>query len=184
MPVLINFIAFQIGWFACVLGAAWGWPWAGIGIALAIVTWHLSRVAQPRQELVLVGAAAVVGVLWDSLLPLLGWIRYPNGMLVTNTAPLWMVTLWMLFATTLNVSLAWLKNRLWLAIPFGALGGPLAYLGGEKLGALELVEPMAALAALAIGWALLTPALLWLARRYDGVVNARDAQLRLEASRG
>lgn len=175
MPVLINFIAFQVGWFACVLGAAWGSPWAGMLVAITIVTWHLTRMSRPRQELVLVVAAAILGALWDSLLPFLGWIRYPNGMLIENTAPLWIVALWMLFATTLNVSLAWLKNRLWLAIAFGAIGGPMAYLGGEKLGALELVEPTAALVALAIGWAVLTPALLQLARRFDGFVNPRDA---------
>ena len=182
MPKLINFLAFQLGWFACVLGAAHGVPWAGTGIALAIVAWHLTRAGQPRQELILVVAAAGIGALWDSLLPALGWIQYPNGVLFAGTAPHWMVALWMLFATTLNVSLAWLKRSLPLAIAFGAIGGPLAYFGGARLGALVFVEPIHALVALAIGWAVLTPVLVIIARRYDGFPEPTDAHLQPEVS--
>jgi hypothetical protein len=29
MRLLVNFVAFQLGWFACVLGAAQGLPWLG-----------------------------------------------------------------------------------------------------------------------------------------------------------
>ncbi len=184
MPVLLNFINFQIGWFACVLGAAWGYPWAGVAVTLAIVAWHLSRMVQPQRELVLVIAAAGVGALWDSLLPALGWIQYPNGMLIDGTAPVWMVALWMLFATTLNVSLAWLKRNMLLAVVFGAVGGPLAYYGGAKLGALVFVHQTPALIALAIGWAVLTPLLLMLSRRYDGLLPVRHDPLHKEPRHG
>jgi len=164
MPILVNFVAFQLGWFACVLGAAHGLPWAGTGVALAIVAWHLTRAARPGAELVLVLIAAGIGALWDSGLSALGWIRYPSGVLIEGTAPYWIVAMWMLFATTLNVSLAWLRRNLPLAAVFGALGGPLAYLGGAKLGALTFGAQEAALVALALGWAVLTPLLLRLAR--------------------
>jgi len=164
MPVLVNFVAFQLGWFACVLGAAHGLPWAGTGVALAIVAWHLTRAARPRAEIGLVLIAAGIGALWDSGLSALGWIRYPSGVLIEGAAPYWIVAMWMLFATTLNVSLAWLRRNLPLAAVFGALGGPLAYLGGAKLGALTFGAQEAALVALALGWAVLTPLLLRLAR--------------------
>ena len=164
MPILVNFVAFQLGWFACVLGAAHGLPWAGTGVALAIVAWHLTRAARPGAELILVLIAAGIGALWDSGLSGLGWIRYPSGVLIEGTAPYWIVAMWMLFATTLNVSLAWLRRNLPLAAVFGALGGPLAYLGGAKLGALTFAAQDAALVALALGWAVLTPLLLRLAR--------------------
>jgi len=172
MPIAANFVAFQLGWFAIVLGAAYGLPWAGSAAALAIVAWHLTRAARPRAELVLVLAAAGVGALWDSLLAALGLVEFPNGTIVAGTAPYWMVALWMLFATTLNLSLAWLKRNLLLAAALGAIGGPLAYLAGARLGALVFVEQTVALAALAIGWALLTPLLVALARRYDGFARA------------
>ena len=168
MLVAVNFIAFQLGWFACVLGAAHGIAWAGTGFALAVVAWHLSRASAPRAELMLVLTAAGMGALWDSALAAVGWIRYPSGVLIEGAAPHWIVALWMLFATTLNLSLGWLKRSMPLAAVFGAIGGPLAYLGGAGLGALEMVEQRLALAALALGWAVFTPLLLQVARLYDG----------------
>ena len=177
MPLLFNFLAFQIGWFACVLGGANGLPWLGTGIALAIVAWHLTRAVRPGQELLLVLSAATFGALFDSLLVALGWIAYPSGTLIVGTAPHWIVALWMLFAITLNVSLAWLKRRPLVAVLFGAIGGPLAYLGGAKLGALVLVNMTPALIALAIGWAIFTPVLMHLSLRFDGFVNRLDATM-------
>ena len=116
MPLLANFLVFQIGWFACVLGGANGLPWVGTGIALAIVAWHLTRAVRPKQELLLVLSAAAIGALFDSLLVALGWLAYPSGTLIAGTAPHWIVALWMLFAITLNLSLAWLKRRLLIAV--------------------------------------------------------------------
>lgn len=174
MQLLINFFTFQIGWFACVLGGAYGLPWVGTGIALVIVAWHLTRAARPGQELLLVFIAAMIGLMFDSLLVTLGWLAYPSGTLIDGAAPHWIVALWMLFATTLNVSLSWLKQNLPIAIVFGAIGGPLAYWGGAKLGALTLLSPAPGLIALAIGWAVFTPILVILARRFDGFVNHLD----------
>lgn len=77
--------------------------------------------------------------------------------------PPWMLALWANFATTLNLSLAGLQTRPWLAALLGLAGGPLAYWGGAGLGAMTFVAPLPALIALALGWALLTPLLLALA---------------------
>ena len=79
-----------------------------------------------------------------------------------------MVALWAIFATTLNVSLRSLRPHRWLAALLGAIGGPVAYYAGARLGALEFGTPAPALAAIGIGWAILTPALLGTARRLDG----------------
>ncbi len=167
----VNFAAFQCGWFACVLGAAHGRPYAGIGAVAAIAIAHVATAVQPRAELALLGLAAGIGATWDSLLAATGWMSYAPGALVAGTAPLWIVALWVLFATTLNRSLAWLKPRLPLGAALGAIGGPLAYVGGERLGAISFHHEAAALMAQAIGWAVLTPLLLRLAQRHDGWVR-------------
>jgi Protein of unknown function (DUF2878) len=180
--LISNVVAFQAGWFACVLGAAHGMPWAGTGAAIAIIGWHLSFATHPRAELLLVIAAAGIGAVWDSALVALGWIHYPQGTMVAGTAPHWIIALWMLFATTLNVSLAWLKRSMPMAALFGLIGGPLAYWGGAKLDALVLVEPVLALTALALGWALLTPLLLRIAHRFNGFAPAPEPSLQSEGS--
>jgi hypothetical protein len=72
------------------------------------------------------------------------------------------------FATTLNVSLRWLRSRPLLAAGLGAIGGPLAYAGGAGLGALNLETSPLSIGALGIGWALAMPLLLVAAARFDG----------------
>lgn len=166
--MLANFVAFQIGWFACVLGAAHGMPWVGVAVAVLIVAFHSWRSSRAGPELTLLVIAAAIGFVWDSALVMLGWVAYPNGALVARTAPVWIVAMWVVFATTLNVSLAWLKRSLPLAILFGAVGGPLAYIAGEKLGGIVFLQQTPALIALALGWAAITPLLLRIADRYDG----------------
>lgn len=166
--LIVNVVAFQIGWFACVLGAARGWPWAGTALAAVIVAWHVARAVRPAQELRLIAAAMLMGALFDSSLAALGWLAFASGTLVDGTAPHWILAMWALFATTLNVSLNWLKGRLVVAALLGAAAGPLSYWAGARLGAVVLADPVHALGALAVGWAIMMPALTILARRFDG----------------
>jgi len=166
--MLANFVAFQLGWFACVLGGAWQYPFAGAGIAIVILAWHLSTALDRPAELKLILSAGVIGWIWDTALLQTGWVSFADGALLPGTAPVWMVTLWMIFATTFNVSMKWIKSKLLLASVLGAAGGPIAYLGGARLGAMEFHDQQPALIALAIGWGIATPLLAVLANRLNG----------------
>jgi Protein of unknown function (DUF2878) len=167
--VIVNFIAFQIGWLACVIGAAWGRPWTGTAIAAAVVALHLWRVARPARELKLIAAALAIGLAWDSLLVNVDLVTFESGFPLTYAAPQWILALWALFATTLNVSLRWLHGRWVVAALLGAAAGPLSYWAGMRLGALVLPDILPALLTLAVGWGVMTPLLLVLARRFNGV---------------
>jgi Protein of unknown function (DUF2878) len=166
--VITNFVLFQLGWFACVLGAAQDYPWAGTVAAAAIVAWHIRSAARPAAEVNLLLQVVLIGAVWDSLLVMLGWIAYPSGTLLAGTAPHWILALWALFATSLNVSMRWLKGRLLLAALMGAVCGPLSYWAAVRLGAVQFVHPAQVIVALAVGWALIMPALMLLSQRNDG----------------
>ena len=168
MTLFVNFIAFQIGWFAAVLGAANQMPWLGPLVIAAVIALHLTNAARPSLELALIAACGVIGAVMDSVLVAIGWVNYPAGMLAPNTAPYWIVAMWMLFATTLNVSLGWLKPRKVLGFLFGFVGGPLAYYTGFKLGGIQFAHFEYAMAALAVGWGAVVPVLLVLAERFNG----------------
>lgn len=170
--MLVNFLLFQLGWFACVLGAAHGMPWPGVAVAAAVIACHAWRAAAPLRELSLVLLALVAGGLFESTLVAAGLMHYQGGVLLPGTAPVWMLSLWGVFATTLNVSMRWLHGRPALAALLGALGGPLAYLSGARLGAVRLAPGHRTVIVLAIGWAALTPLLCALARRLDGYLPA------------
>ena len=77
--------------------------------------------------------------------------------------------MWMLFGTTINLSMRWMRGRPLLASLFGFAGGPLAYIAGHKIGGIQFVDQTAAIAMLAVGWAVIMPLLMRLGERLDGV---------------
>lgn len=158
---LLSFVFFQLGWFACVLGGAHGLPFLGSAVALLIVALHVSLAHEKRTEIALVVVASLLGALSDSLWVALGLVRYTSGTLIEGTAPVWIVAMWALFATTLTTTFAWLRGRVVVATLLGAAAGPLAYRGGASLGAAELIEPTwRALASFALTWGLAMPLLV------------------------
>lgn len=171
--LIINFILFQIGWFACVIGAAKQQPWLGVIVVAAIVAWHLSQAKQAKPELILLALALLIGGIYDQLMLSSGLISYQAhgweaSLGFSNIVPAWILALWAVFVTVLNVSLRWMRSKWLVAILFGAIGGPLAYMGAEKLGAVSLNHPPDSYIALALGWAILTPLLLVLSEKFDG----------------
>ena len=92
---------------------------------------------------------------------------YEMTVLIEGTAPYWIIAMWLLFATTLNVSLKWLRHRPYLAAILGLVAGPAAYYAGYKLGGVQIPDFVSAMAALAAGWALLMPLLIHLSVRLD-----------------
>jgi hypothetical protein len=181
MAVIINLAAFHLCWLACVLAGAIGMPWLGVAATGALAAYHLNRASQPGREALFLLLAGAIGALWDGLLVGLGWLVYPSGLFAPWLAPTWIIALWVTFATTFNVSLRWLRGHWFLAGLLGAVGGPLAFYAGEQLGGVTFPDTRLAMTALALGWSLLMPLLLFLAERLDGVREAsRATRARLE----
>lgn len=167
--MLQNFILFQIGWFSCVIGgASSNYYLAGVVVVAAIIALHIIRADNMRHETMLIFITTVLGTAWDSSLMLAGLYSFANGVVFSGLIPFWMIAMWALFATTLNVSMKWMKNRYLLAAIFGAIGGPLAYYAGYRLGAVEFINTSAALLAVGVGWAVIMPLLMALTTRFNG----------------
>jgi len=168
----INFALFQAGWFACVLLGTTGYHWVGPVVVLVIVTSHLATVTARGAETGLILAALGIGAVWENLLTVGHLVSYAEGQILGVLAPVWIVAMWGLLATTLNVSLRWLQGRVVLSALFGAIGGPMAFLAGERLGAVGFPNRSTAILALALGWAFLFPLLMQLARRLEQASRA------------
>jgi hypothetical protein len=68
--------------------------------------------------------------------------------------PPWLLALWAQFATSFRFSLRAVITRPVRAVLFGAVGGPVAFLAGARLGALTLLPPLpSGLARLSVTWA-------------------------------
>jgi hypothetical protein len=163
---LLNFALFQLVWFAAVKGAASGAMWLGPAAVVGFLALHLALVpagAERGRELGYVLAVGLVGSLADSILHVLGATAYPTSHEAWPflVVPPWIVSLWLAFAMLPRFSLAWLAGRPALGFLLGALGGPLSYLAGTRLGAVGVGESaLLTWGALAVEYALVTPLLL------------------------
>jgi len=164
----VYFVFGQVGWFACVLGAAHGAAWIGILVAALLIVLHLLRVSDPLPELKLIASVTVIGGLWENMLVGLGLLAYPD-MPVHGWAPLWLPALWGMFAAQANTTYQWLKRRLIIAALLGAIAGPVSFHAGAALGAVYFLKLWPAAIVLTVGWAILLPLLMVLAGRWDGV---------------
>nr|WP_166260001.1 DUF2878 domain-containing protein [Marinobacter salicampi] len=158
---LVNLLLFQLGWFLCVLfpgllsaTAAFGL----VGIHLALVSQHRSR------ELQFILLGTVLGSLLDGLWFQLGVMTDSSGTVFWT--PVWLVGMWALFLTTLAHSLSWMGSRPWLPFVLAPIAGPFAYWSASELGAVVLPAGWSSLLALALGWLVIFPLLMYIRKRF------------------
>ncbi len=151
---LINYVLYQAGWFACVLGAAAGHPWLGASVAALLLVVHLALTRERGLEASLIASAVGVGLIVEFVQLRSGTYRLTSGLSVDGLAPAWLLMMWSQFATTFRYSLRSVMTHLPRAALFGAAGGPIAFLAGERLGAVTLLPPVSlGLVRLVVAWA-------------------------------
>jgi len=172
----INIVGVNIGWFACVLAASHDLHVLAPTVVAGLFAVHVALHRPAKCEALLAGTAAVVGFGFDSVLMAAGVYEARRWLLPAPLATVWLVSLWINFALVLNVALRALQGRWILAAAIGAIGGPVAYLSAERLGAVTLASPWwYGLLPLALAWGLVVPALLRLARYLaDRKVHAKE----------
>ncbi|MFO7982545.1 MAG: DUF2878 domain-containing protein [Desulfuromonadales bacterium] len=166
---ITNIILYQLGWFSCVLGAAWGRPGLGAASAMGLMAVHLWLARSRKEEIRLMAGACILGITVDSAQQAIGVFSFTGEPAWPLTVPLWVAVIWAQFATLFHFALKWLAGRYLLAACLGMVGGPLAYGAGIKLGAASFEGDVAlSMASLAIVWSVATPILLWWSERNSG----------------
>ena len=179
LKTITSVVAYQLAWCASAYGASQGTP--GVGIAVCAAALGLS--------LALADAWKPLGLLALSL-GLFGWVA-ESSMLAADLvfysspgplaciAPLWIVTLWMAFATLIHPSMSWLQGRTVLASIFGAIMAPLSYLAAARVNALQLLEPAwISLTAIAAIWSIAMPCALFLSATFNRGAIAKRLPLK------
>ena len=159
MSYLINFVLFQVAWFAGILGASNQMSHLGVAIILLCLGIHFWRLPKQKikNEALLVAKCLALGFVIDSSLVQTQLMTYASAGLIEGVSPAWMCLLWAALAITLNHSLAWLKKSYWLAAALGGITGPLSYLAGVKLGAGTMPNQSITLLVLGLIWAIAMP---------------------------
>lgn len=152
-PSLLNYAFYQAGWFACVLGAAHHRPLTGFIIAAALLGAHLALSNHRRRDGGRVVIAVIVGAAFEALQLWAGTYRFSSGVILAALPPPWLLAMWAQMATTFDFSLRPIVTRPAASALFGAVGGPLAFLAGDRLGAVTLQRPLApGLLLISVSW--------------------------------
>jgi hypothetical protein len=178
-PWLLNYALYQVGWLACIIGAAQTHPHVGAAIAAALIAAHLwfaeARAVEARLALsaLAVGLAVELFHVWSGT-----YARFASGVVAAWISPPWLLMMWAQFATTFRYSLRNIMAHPGRAAAFGVIGGPIAFLAGERLGAVALGQPLTlSLLRLSVTWGLA----LWILGRMtsDLMHHGSSAQYRL-----
>jgi FtsH-binding integral membrane protein len=160
---VFNYIGLQVGWLACAIGAAQGMAWLGPLVVALYLGLHLYWSPMRNKELRFILLVGLIGMVVDSLKKITGLISYTGDVSLAWLAPPWIIAMWLLFSTSLNGSLSWLKGRYALAVILGAVFGPLSYVSGARLGAAGFnFDFWITIGVLAVVWGLVVPGLVWL----------------------
>lgn len=161
---ILNFILFQTAWFITILSAANGKPYVGVLFTMIWMLSHLFLAEEKRSsELTLIIFTVIIAYLLESALVIAGLITYPEQALIGSPAPVWMLTLWINLALTINYSMSWLRKRYLTAALLASIAGPLTYFAGERFGAV-ILNGTSSLIAISIMWFFAMPILFYLSR--------------------
>jgi hypothetical protein len=165
MPAVADLLVNQAAWWWCVLWTRDASADSNGALNVAIIMFapasylvaHLVFDAERRRVVALFALGALLGWAGDSLLIQTGFIAYP-GAPGAHSAPTFMLALWAMFAVSLRASgRVFVRFRWWWRVLLAAAAGPIAYLGGQRLGVLEL-QPGGEY-AVALMWAMVAPLL-------------------------
>ncbi|GAB1256806.1 DUF2878 domain-containing protein [Aurantivibrio plasticivorans] len=165
-----NAVIFQVGWFLSLFFYD-----SSLVVLVALVMVLIANQllsAFSRAEWFVVGVVSVAGCVMDQLLGLMGVFEFSGGVLI----PLWLVSIWIMFATLLVRSLNWLVSKKSLSVILAFLFAPLSYFSGAKLTGVSFgLSAEISMLTVACCWALMLPAMLWITESFTsdrGCANA------------
>lgn len=153
---------FNVVWFSCVTGN----NRFAVVMTVLYLLFHSVTFVQSRQEYGFILCLAGVGIFLDSVLTTLNVIHFSHRIEIgmVSIAPVWMMCLWLCFATTIHHGFHWLHHRLWLASVMVIWSVPSSYYVGARISGSTVDNLWLMLAIYALLWALLFPAALKAAR--------------------
>ena len=164
-----NLISANIGWLACILGAARGHHWLGLVVVPILFVIHITAIERHniRNVFIVALATMVIGFFVDTLLIILGTLEPNRWVMPWPFTTLWDLVIWVNFSLTLDTSLRFLQKRPVAAAFLGALCAPGAYYAGDRLGAFNFSEPFfSGLLWVGFVWLFVMPCLSLMARYF------------------
>ena len=168
---LLNAFGFNLIWFGCIFYGNYFVP-----VAIAILAIHLYFVKSTQHEIKTLLIATNIGVFIDVILTYMNIYQFDTlSTLSFLGLPLWLITLWLCFAATINHSIQFVKCSLPIQILVGAIAFPLSYSSGHKLGAVGLGYPLFnTIIVLSIIWVLGTLLIFYCLKTFNRIQTMQE----------
>ena len=139
-----NLISVNIGWLACITGAARGYHWLGMVVVPILFVIHITAIQRRKIGKIFIVALATtaIGFLFDTTLIIVGAVEPNRWLMPAPLTTVWDLMIWANFSLTLDASLRFLQKRPLVAAFLGAICAPGTYYAGDRLGALNFSEPI------------------------------------------
>jgi hypothetical protein len=128
--IIVNAIGFQLAWFICVQGNDF---FAALAAIALIILYQMMFNTRLKTWKILI-AFALLGYLGDGIISIIFNLDYSgsldDGSHLSVLAPLWLLSLWLAFATTLNHSMQWLFKTPYLTVFVALFFVPISYFAG------------------------------------------------------
>jgi len=172
-------IAFQAGWFFCILAG----NWISLAYAVIFLTIHFWLLAQDRyfslrKEIYWIGIVAIGGLILETISFSAAFLLYGESAILFEylaLPPLWLLNLWIIFAIALRTCLSFIFYNPKITYLSACLCIPLNYYAGAKLNNhVNISEPYTlSLATITLMWLILLRVLIHLKRHYfEDIFNA------------
>lgn len=156
MHRIINFILFYVGWFLCVF-------YHSFNIGLIVLSLALINILICKynfKEIFLIFLLAGVGFFNDMIAASCKVFEFTYSSSSFEWSNIWMFSLWVMFLTTFNSSLAFLnKYNLVIISVCGAISGSISYYASLKIGVINTDDVHKTIIYFVINWAIIFPLL-------------------------
>ena len=144
IKVFWNLLSTNIGWLACILGAARGHHCLGLVVVPILFVIHIAAIERHKISRIFLVALATmaIGFLTDTALIIIGTVQPNRWVMSAPFTTVWDLLIWANFSLTLDTSLRFLQKRPLAAAVLGAVCAPGTYYAGDRLGALHFSEPI------------------------------------------
>lgn len=139
--VFINFFTFYIAWWSMLISQWKGMPVIGWAVFAVVIAIHFLKVSiNKKKDATEIAIIAVIGVLLDTALAKAGMLTFQNSY-SEFLPPLWLVGIWILFATTISYTFVLIRNKVVAQIIIGGFFAPVSYITGSKFLLLTTYQP-------------------------------------------
>lgn len=151
---LYNVISFYVIWYACVIGATFGFIKIAVVASFLLTLLHFFLTKKRNQDFIYLVLFFVIGFVVEKIFLFFSILNYPKNTLIWNLdgIPAWIIMLYIGFSTTINHSLLFMTHSSVFSFIFGSVGAAICYYLASLKGIIDFPHNYYSIAIIGLYW--------------------------------